>query len=90
MATGAAMAKSHEGLAGIDRFMEDFRWRFGHLFDSAGYHGHPCFGYNCRRCGIHISLVRPRRWLEAECKGNFRDWHYRSLPGLRREQRNEL
>ena len=71
MATGAAMAKSHEGLAGIDRFMEDFRQRFGHPFDTAGYHGHPCFGYNCRRCGIHISLVRPRRWLEAERKGNF-------------------
>ena len=71
MATGAAMAKSHEGLAGIDRFMEDFRRRFGHPFETAGYHGHPCFGYNCRRCGIHISLVRPRRWLKAERKGEF-------------------
>ena len=71
MATGAAMAKTHEGLAGIDRFMEDFRRRFGHPFGSVGYHGHPCFRYNCRKCGVHISLVRPRRWLKAERKGNF-------------------
>ncbi len=71
MGTAAAIEKSHAGRAGIDRFMEDFRRRFDHPFDSAGYHGHPFFGYNCHKCGVHISLVRPRRWLEAECKGNF-------------------
>ena len=45
--------------------------KFGHKHDSSGYRGHPFFGYNCRDCGVHISLVRPTRWLEAERKGTF-------------------
>ncbi len=50
---------------------ERFQERFGHPFNRQGFHGHSLYGYNCRDCGLHISLVRPRRWLEAERKGNF-------------------
>ena len=71
MGTAATIEKSHETGARFAHSREEFERRFGHKFDSSGYHGHPFFGYNCRECGIHISLVRPERWLKAEKLGNF-------------------
>ncbi len=71
MGQTVTIGNSHEGLALIRGFREEFQHRFGHPFDSAGYRGHTFYGYNCSKCGIHISLVPRDRWLEAEKRGKF-------------------
>jgi hypothetical protein len=62
---------------------EDFKRKWGHPFDRHGYKGHPFFDYNCRGCGVHISLVRPKRWFEAEKHGNFPGLALPAFAGLK-------
>jgi len=71
MGRTATIESSPEIRAKSAHSREQFRERFGHSFDPKGYYGHPFFGFNCQKCGVHISLVRPTRWLESEHKGNF-------------------
>ncbi len=75
MGTGATAAKTSGRPTDIKARREQRDWefigQFGHPYDNRGYHGHSFYGYNCRKCGVHISLVRPRRWLEAERNGKF-------------------
>ncbi len=49
MGQTVTIENSHEGLALIRGFREEFQHRFGHPFDSAGYRGHTFYGYNCAK-----------------------------------------
>ena len=62
---------------------ERFQERFGHPYNPRGYQGHPFYGYNCRDCGVHISLVRPTRWLKAEHQWKFPGVDLPEFAGLR-------
>ena len=83
MGTVEILDKTSVARAKLKRFREEFRAKFGHGYDPAGFHGHPFFGYNCRDCGVHISLVRPERWLKAEHDGNFPGRRLPEFAGLK-------
>ena len=61
MAQAQKMAKTPSKTASTlksrDALMLEFNEKFGHAYDTQGFHGHPLFGYHCYGCGIHISKI---------------------------------
>ena len=64
MGRGEKMAKTTELTAkatiSAERLRVQFKEKFGHAYDTQGFHGHPLFGYHCYGCGIHISKITNR------------------------------
>lgn len=60
-----------KGRQSVDARDAEFMVKFGHAYLKNGYHGHWCYSYNCRECGIHISLITPGGWPESEKHGKF-------------------
>ncbi len=61
MGRGEKMAKTTELTAkatiSAERLRVQFKEKFGHAYDTQGFHGHSLFGYHCYGCGIHISQI---------------------------------
>ena len=70
MAQAQKMAKTPERTAKLresQRVLKaKFKEKFGHVYDTHGYHGHPFFGYHCYGCGIHISRIAANRGLREQ------------------------
>lgn len=66
---GTATTANPPKRAVIDR--EAFKEKFGHPYVSVSIGGHAFYSYNCKHCGLHISLARRERAWKAECMGNF-------------------
>ena len=47
----ASAVKSREALK------VQFKRKFSHAHDGQGFHGHPAYGYRCRKCRIHIYRI---------------------------------
>ena len=70
MAQSQKMAKTSERTAKLresQRVLKaNFKEKFGHVYDTQGYHGHPLYGYHCRGCGIHISRIAANKGLREQ------------------------
>ena len=70
MGRGEKMAKTTELTAkatiSAERLRVQFKEKFGHAYDTQGFHGHPLFGYHCYGCGIHISQVTGKKSLREQ------------------------